>query len=119
MRPSQNKDEEKKLSRDGHGHKIVLTNSFLDLLFHDALFQCYCDSVSTLEDELSYEMGEDEDVSEDYVTPYEILGTSPDELECQPHVLSLPMMDVLRSRLPFVIQQDNYWLKYSMIRDVS
>ena len=29
------------------------------------------------------------------------------------------MMDALRPYLPFAVQQDNYWLKYSLLRDVS
>jgi hypothetical protein len=29
------------------------------------------------------------------------------------------MMDVLRSHLPFSIKQDNFWLKYSLVRDGS
>ena len=48
---------------------------------------------------------------------FSILGTSADDLMCQPHVLSPPMMDALRPYLPFVVQQDNFWLKYSMVRD--
>ena len=48
---------------------------------------------------------------------FSILGTSADDLNCQPHVLSPPMMDALRPFLPFVVQQDNFWLKYSLVRD--
>ena len=48
---------------------------------------------------------------------FSILGTSADDLKCQPHVLSPPMMDALRPFLPFVVQQDNFWLKYSLVRD--
>ena len=46
---------------------------------------------------------------------FKVLGT-PDP-DCQPHVLSPPIMDALRSHLPFAIQQDNFWIKYSMTRD--
>ena len=48
---------------------------------------------------------------------FSVLGTSADDLSCQPHVLSPPMMDALRPYIPFVAQQDNFWLKYSMVRD--
>jgi TLD len=48
---------------------------------------------------------------------FSILGTSADDFKCQPHVLSPPMMDALRPFLPFVVQQDNFWLKYSLVRD--
>ena len=37
-------------------------------------------------------------------------------LACLP-VLSPAMMDKIRSHLPFSIQADNFWLKYSSLRD--
>ncbi|KAI2511377.1 hypothetical protein MHU86_2988 [Fragilaria crotonensis] len=46
-----------------------------------------------------------------------ILATSAFDEECKPHVLSPPMMQSLRAGLPVAIQQDNFWLKYSMVRD--
>lgn len=48
---------------------------------------------------------------------FSILGTSVEDFTRQPHVLSPPMMDSLRSYLPFVVQQDNFWIKYSLVRD--
>jgi hypothetical protein len=48
---------------------------------------------------------------------FTVLG-APDP-DCQPHVLSPPIMDALRPHLPFAIQQDNFWLKYNMMRDGS
>lgn len=48
---------------------------------------------------------------------YPILGI--EETFSNPYVLSPPMMDVLRRRLPYAIREDNYWLKYSSDRDVS
>jgi len=33
------------------------------------------------------------------------------------HVLTPPIMDALRPHMPFAVQQDNFWLKYSMVRD--
>ena len=50
---------------------------------------------------------------------YTILGTSVEDEDCHPHVLSPPIMEALRPHLPFTVRQDNYWLKYSMVRDVS
>mmetsp|Transcript_3770 Transcript_3770/g.6832 ORF Transcript_3770/g.6832 Transcript_3770/m.6832 type:complete len:524 (-) Transcript_3770:108-1679(-) len=61
-----------------------------------------------------------EAVSEEESTeplPFSILATSANDEACQPHVLSPPMMDALRPHLPFAVQFDNFWLKYSMIRD--
>jgi hypothetical protein len=48
---------------------------------------------------------------------FKVLG-APDP-DCQPHVLSPPLMDALRPHLPFAVQQDNFWLKYNMMRDGS
>ena len=53
------------------------------------------------------------------IIPFVILGTNVDDPAASPHVLSPPMMDALRPFLPFAIRQDNYWLKYSLLRDVS
>ena len=50
---------------------------------------------------------------------YTILGTCAHDLDCQPHVLSPPMMDAMRPHMPFSVQQDNFWLKYSLTRDGS
>ena len=50
---------------------------------------------------------------------YSILGASGKDPDCQPHVLSPPMMDALRKFMPFAVSEDNFWLKYSMTRDVS
>lgn len=61
-------------------------------------------------------MEEEEDDDDDFLN-YTILGTSSRDLDCQPHVLSPSNMDALRSHLPFAVQHDNFWLKYSMARD--
>lgn len=55
---------------------------------------------------------------EEEIIPFHILGTSVDDSDASPHVLSPPLMDALRPFLPFSLQQDNYWLKYSLRRDV-
>lgn len=59
----------------------------------------------------------EEEVPEDD-EKYTILATSPEDADCHPHVLSPPIMECLRSHLPYTVRQDNYWLKYSMVRDV-
>jgi len=33
------------------------------------------------------------------------------------HILTKPLMDALRSNLPLTIMEQNYWLKYSLLRD--
>mmetsp|Transcript_16840 Transcript_16840/g.47221 ORF Transcript_16840/g.47221 Transcript_16840/m.47221 type:complete len:861 (-) Transcript_16840:60-2642(-) len=50
---------------------------------------------------------------------FDILGTSADDAAAQPHVMSPPLMDSLLNFVPekFSVGQQNYWLKYSMIRD--
>jgi len=56
---------------------------------------------------------------EEEIIPFTVLGTGVDDQSTSPHVLSPPMMDALRPYLPFAVQQDNFWLKYSLLRDVS
>lgn len=52
--------------------------------------------------------------------PFSVLGATPDdEMMLSVMVLTPPIMDALRPNLPYACQQDNFWLKYSMIRNVS
>lgn len=46
-----------------------------------------------------------------------ILGTSANDKAAHPHVLSPPMMDSLMTYFPEVIKNQNFWLKYSLVRD--
>mmetsp|Transcript_7399 Transcript_7399/g.16137 ORF Transcript_7399/g.16137 Transcript_7399/m.16137 type:complete len:612 (+) Transcript_7399:171-2006(+) len=48
---------------------------------------------------------------------FKILGTSADDSTSTPHVLSPPLMDALLNFVPEHLAYDNYWLKYSLIRD--
>jgi len=49
--------------------------------------------------------------------PFRILGTTADDSSCHPHVLSPPLMESLQNFLPVGASEQNYWLKYSMVRD--
>ena len=49
--------------------------------------------------------------------PFKILGTSADDTTCHPHVLSPPLMESLCNFMPPSISEDNFWLKYSLVRD--
>ena len=49
--------------------------------------------------------------------PFQILGTSANDSSCHPHVLSPPLMESLSNFLPLGLSEQNYWLKYSMVRD--
>lgn len=59
----------------------------------------------------------DSELQLDFPVVFSVLGTSLETVGSQPHVLSPPIMDALRSHLPYVVQQDNFWLKYSAQRD--
>lgn len=54
---------------------------------------------------------------DDGLVCFHVLGTSADDAAAQPHVLSPPIMDALRPHMPFAVQHDNFWLKYSLVRD--
>jgi hypothetical protein len=49
--------------------------------------------------------------------PFLILGTSADDVDSQPHVLSPPLMESLQEFLPFGLMGENFWMKYSLVRD--
>jgi hypothetical protein len=46
-----------------------------------------------------------------------ILGTSHDDMTCQPHVLSPILMQSLQEHLPYSKRGQSLWLKYSLVRD--
>ncbi|CAB9515556.1 Oxidation resistance protein 1 [Seminavis robusta] len=50
-------------------------------------------------------------------TPFFILGTHKNDKSCLPHVATPPLMEALRQHLPMSCSEDNFWLKYSMVRD--
>ena len=66
-------------------------------------------------------------ISDDYINgyggggtlPFRILGTNANDITAQPHVLSPPLMESLQSFLPIPKSQDNFWMKYSMVRNGS
>jgi hypothetical protein len=49
--------------------------------------------------------------------PFRILGTSSDDINSHPHVLSPPLMESLQNFLPWSLSESNFWMKYSMVRD--
>jgi hypothetical protein len=49
--------------------------------------------------------------------PFRILGTHADDERAKPHVLSPPLMESLQQFFPYVVSEDNFWLKYSLVRD--
>lgn len=46
--------------------------------------------------------------------PFSILGGTQ---ECHPHVVSPPLLESLKEFLPDSIRYDNFWLRYSLVRD--
>jgi len=48
--------------------------------------------------------------------PFLILGTSLEDTDARPHVLSPPLMESLQAFLPQVNLYDNFFMKYSMLR---
>lgn len=71
------------------------------------------------EDKESVTVSEQDDGYIDDGTPtFSVLATSIPSLITNPAtVLSPPIMDALRAYLPFAVQHDNFWLKYSMVQD--
>ena len=85
------------------------------------------DSWEVLKDEYATDFGfnftqpgsSSADNDDDDVPPdcFQILGTSPDDPECQPHVMTPPMLDALMSFLPDTVLGQNFWLRFSLVRD--
>lgn len=50
---------------------------------------------------------------------FRILGTSATDADAHPHVLSPPLMESLQEFLPPALYRQNFWMKYSMVRDGS
>ena len=49
--------------------------------------------------------------------PFLILGTSADDIGACPHVLSPPLMESLQAFMPYSKSSENFWMKYSLVRD--
>jgi hypothetical protein len=63
------------------------------------------------------ENAEMEQEEEDVNSPFLILGTSADDTSSHPHVLSPPLMEGLQAFMAESLQENNFWLKYSLVRD--
>jgi len=55
--------------------------------------------------------------SSDY--PFDIFGANANDTSVCPHVLFPSLLNKLRAFFPYVISEDNLWLKYSLVRDGS
>ena len=71
----------------------------------------YFDSWKVIEDEYENGYGGGDTL------PFRILGTSGDDEASLPHVLSPPLMESLQAFLPQRVSGENFWMKYSLVRD--
>jgi hypothetical protein len=53
----------------------------------------------------------------DFGFAFTILGTSADDIASTPHVLSPPLMESIYHFLPYSVSEQNYFMKYSLLRD--
>mmetsp|Transcript_13141 Transcript_13141/g.22957 ORF Transcript_13141/g.22957 Transcript_13141/m.22957 type:complete len:564 (-) Transcript_13141:111-1802(-) len=78
------------------------------------------DAWQVLKDEYAKDFGFDYkptgNFEEDHNT-FSIIGTSADEVQAHPHVASPPLLDSIMNFLPEHLRSQNYWMKYSLIRD--
>uniref|UniRef100_A0A7S3QCD2 Oxidation resistance protein 1 n=1 Tax=Chaetoceros debilis TaxID=122233 RepID=A0A7S3QCD2_9STRA len=81
------------------------------------------DSWQVLQDEYARDFGFDYkpdvsgEVCDENSQSFKIIGTSTDDIAAQPHVLSPPIMESLLSFVPDTLSCENFWLKYSLVRD--
>ena len=86
--------------------------------------QEHYDAWEVLKDEYAEDFGFDydprsfeDDYADDQAHVFKILGTSATDESSYPHVLSPPLMDSLMAFLPESLENQNFWLKYSLVRD--
>lgn len=112
-------DEEVRVARDTVEDDLSSCSSWKE---EDGGQEHY-DSWEVLKDEYAEDFGFD---YKERITPelddnedhhFRILGTSADDVAAHPHVLSPPLMDALMSFLPETLENQNFWLKYSLVRD--
>ena len=65
----------------------------------------------------SYSDDDNDSESQDTDPHFAILGTSQDDESSSPHILSPPIMSSLFNFIPQKLSSENYWLKYSLLRD--
>ncbi|KAG7359712.1 TLD domain containing protein [Nitzschia inconspicua] len=82
------------------------------------------DAWQVLKDEYAQEKGFDYRPVGPYVDDsdtshhqFKIIGTSADDKSSHPHVMSPPLLDSIMTYLPDHLHDQNYWMKYSLIRD--
>ena len=82
------------------------------------------DAWQVLKDEYAQEYGFDYKPDGSYVddselshNQFKIIGTSADDTSSHPHVVSPPLLDSIMNFLPQHLQNQNYWMKYSLVRD--
>ena len=59
----------------------------------------------------------DSDEESDNAHLFKILGTGADDVAAHPHVLSPPLMDSLLNFVPESLSDQNFWLRFSLVRD--
>lgn len=64
---------------------------------------------------ISATLADEDDDNQPHV--FRIIGTSAEDMSAQPHVLSPPLMDSLLNFVPDSISRENFWMKFSLIRD--
>jgi hypothetical protein len=112
--------------------RIVIGKTFTD----DSSWKMHDSSNTLCPDDSSWkfgdeEVGEEDDcydpwkiIEDEYVNgyggggtlPFLILGTSANDVDAHPHVLSPPLMESLQAFLPLTESGDNFWMKYSLVK---
>lgn len=59
----------------------------------------------------------DSDEESDNAHLFKIIGTGADDVAAHPHVLSPPLMDSLLNFVPESLADQNFWLRFSLVRD--
>jgi TLD len=116
-------------------HDSMNSVSVRDMMYARPLEDESANAVSEVSWKMDEGEDEDEDSGENYdawkviedeyengyggggTLPFSILGTSADDVDSHPHVLSPPLMESLLAFVPYGKASDNFWMKYSLVRD--
>ena len=69
------------------------------------------------ENSLAAAVQADSDKESDNAHLFKIIGTGADDVAAHPHVLSPPLMDSLLNFVPESLADQNFWLRFSLVRD--
>jgi hypothetical protein len=105
------------IEKEEEFHNVLTTCRASRNLYLGEGFELGDDDMFSMYAEQHYDPWEAETDVEGSRFDFHIIGTSADDVDAQPHVLSPPQMCSLQEYLPIAKRGETFWLKYSLVRD--